>query len=500
MIRCLLMTALAFVVAAAAPAGARDFAPLDADSIIVCPAAGGSDPPDFSEASCRKATPDKIDPQGRMIWVKAQVVLTDAILTDPRPLGLVVSGKGAREIWLNEHYLGADGRPAATKTRETPGRMDAAFYVSKDLVRSGRNDIVLLMSAHHGFLKLVYPVHVIGIGPYAVPQDFLLRGYWPSLLTFGVFAIGFFYFGVMSVLRRDPAGSILLTLMSFFAGAQLLTEVLRAFWAYPYPFHDVRLAMIVIFSLGFGLCLTAHIAVRFLKRGRVAAIAGVVFLTAIVISLTPGFDGKAAGALLAPTLLSATAALWWTIEKRPAASRYFTALCAFAAAIIIFSAQFLDSVFFFAVAALLVFLFAQQALALARAEEQRRRDEERARRLERALHEAQHADRNGRITIRTGGRLEFIQPERISHCNGAGDYVELRFHDGGAALHNGSLNELEKDLPPVFLRVHRSHIVNTNMVKALFREASGVGRLEMKNGASVPVSRRIMPKVKSVLG
>ena len=49
------------------------------------------------------------------------------------------------------------------------------------------------------------------------------------------------------------------------------------------------------------------------------------------------------------------------------------------------------------------------------------------------------------------------------------------------------------------LRVHRSHIVNTAFVDALERDPSGVGRLLLSNGAAVPVSRRIMPKVRSAL-
>ncbi len=66
-------------------------------------------------------------------------------------------------------------------------------------------------------------------------------------------------------------------------------------------------------------------------------------------------------------------------------------------------------------------------------------------------------------------------------------------------LHNATLNELEESLPPTFLRVHRSHIVNTAHVRTLKREASGVGALVLSDGSEAPVSRRVMPKVRVAL-
>jgi DNA-binding LytR/AlgR family response regulator len=73
------------------------------------------------------------------------------------------------------------------------------------------------------------------------------------------------------------------------------------------------------------------------------------------------------------------------------------------------------------------------------------------------------------------------------------------FEGGQTKLYNGGLTQLESELPPTFLRVHRSHIVNTAFVSALERDASGVGKLVLSNGAEAPVSRRIMPKVRNAL-
>jgi DNA-binding LytR/AlgR family response regulator len=63
-------------------------------------------------------------------------------------------------------------------------------------------------------------------------------------------------------------------------------------------------------------------------------------------------------------------------------------------------------------------------------------------------------------------------------------------------LHSGSLAALEKELPPLFLRVHRSHIVSLEQITDLVRLPSGVGELHLRNGLVIPVSRRVMPQVR----
>jgi len=77
--------------------------------------------------------------------------------------------------------------------------------------------------------------------------------------------------------------------------------------------------------------------------------------------------------------------------------------------------------------------------------------------------------------------------------------VELHYEDGRCVLYTLTLARLEDQLPPTFLRVHRSHIVNTAFVRALEREPGGGGRLLLRSGGEVPVSRRILPRVRTAL-
>jgi DNA-binding LytR/AlgR family response regulator len=103
------------------------------------------------------------------------------------------------------------------------------------------------------------------------------------------------------------------------------------------------------------------------------------------------------------------------------------------------------------------------------------------------------------LTVLSVGKVQRIAASTIAHVQGAGDYTELHLIAGGSLLHSAGLNELEAELPSYFLRVHRSHLVNTKVIDRLQLAEGGTGTLFLHNGLSVPVSRRIMPGVRRAL-
>lgn len=83
---------------------------------------------------------------------------------------------------------------------------------------------------------------------------------------------------------------------------------------------------------------------------------------------------------------------------------------------------------------------------------------------------------------------------------GARDYVEISLLDRRNVLHNETLTLMEEKLPATFLRIHRSYIVNKQLIQSLEKLPSGGGNLILSSGDTVPVSRRIMPKIRKQLG
>ncbi|WP_417491942.1 LytTR family DNA-binding domain-containing protein [Maricaulis sp.] len=500
-------TPLAFLIAlvlAALAAGASTAQPhlmLNDAPLRICPAAAGH-VPDFTAPDCADIPLRNLDPQGRELWVRTGFDWDGALWPQDRPIGLFVFGKASSEVWLNGLRLGANGAPGADAATEQPGRMDAVFYVPRDALRAGSNELVLHMSAHHGLLHLGWPIHMIRFDRYQPPTALISAAYAPSLITLGIFVLGFVFFAVMAIRSSDREGSALVSVLSLIAGCQLLAETSRGLIAYPYPVHDVRLVLIVGFTALFGLTLLAYLLHRFSGLGPGARLLRVICLAALLVPalwLGQGFDAKTLNAFLLTALAGIAGCALWAWQGKPGARPHLAVLGGLTATALLFPDAFVDRYFYQAIAGLLLFLFVQQAIALVHERRARRLEATRADRLEIALSQARQKDHPVQIELVSAGRTDYIATDRIAQLKAAGDYVEVHFENGQTSLYTGSLTGLEASLPPTFLRVHRSHIVNTGFVSALERDASGVGRLILTNGMDVPISRRILPKVRTAL-
>lgn len=490
MYRCLL--ALVLLASFVCPVRAEPIAPHRLDQCSL--ALSGAVP----LSGCRKTSVIDVDPQGGLIELRAWFEIP-AERIEREPLALYLSGKGASTVSLNGTAIGSNGLPGKSAELERAGRMDAQFYLPPGLLREGTNRITIRMSAHQGPFHLAQPVHAILIDRYRLLSDHLLRLYWPALITFGAFLLATLYFGALAAGSTMRGDAVLMALLSLFAAGQLLAEVLRALWAYPYPIHDLRLAAILSCAFGFGTCLTAHLWRRFARPYWVRATLAVQSVILAALWMVPGFDPKTVLATLLPTLAGIVMLIRWLVARQPGAAAYLAAFTAFAALILLGPIAFLDVVFYYAVAALLGFLFVQQALTLVATRRERVAVAARAARLEAALDQARERAAPSPVRVLDGSRVTLLPADRIIRCQGAGDYVEIFVEGGATLLHSGSLNELEDSLPDTFLRVHRSHIVNSACIASLEREEGGTGTLTMQDGSEAPVSRRIMPSVKSQL-
>lgn len=464
----------------------------------VCPATEtDTAPPDPNMESCEQIPSWRIDPQGTHIW--AFVPVAADRLQDGRPIGLFVSAKASSLVFLNGEPLGENGLPGDTLASEVAGKMDRVYPVRPDQLKAEGNVVALRLSSHAGPIRLSVPMHGIFLSEFVSPQDYQLRRYLPSILPFGAFALGFLYFAMMAIAGRQRLASGLLAALSLIAGSQLLTEVSRGLWAYPYWFQDWRLILIVACSALFGLCLSAYVILRFMPDRKVALGGLVGLVTLLCIILPAGFDAKASFALLAPTLVTACVSFSAYKKERLSAVAFGAALILFAAINFWGRGAFLDAWFYYAVALLLIFLFAHQAGAFAREAALRREEQARAEKLQYVLDQTETSEPEITLTLKSAGRMERVSTGDIAFVRGAGDYSELVLKSGDTHLHGATLADLEADLPASFLRVHRSYLVNTKLIDSLKRAPSGTGELKLRNEATVPVSRRIMPKVREAL-
>ena len=94
-----------------------------------------------------------------------------------------------------------------------------------------------------------------------------------------------------------------------------------------------------------------------------------------------------------------------------------------------------------------------------------------------------------RLFVRARGSLVPVAVAAVSWFEADGDYVTAHVGDTRHLLHL-PLSRLEARLDPDrFVRVHRSHIVNLDHVRAFRNDARGNLKAELADGTRVPVSR-----------
>lgn len=480
---------------------------INLDTVIICPISSASNEiPSFREAECETKSAGRIDPQNTALWVKATVNIPDDMLKDKQPHSVYISGKAASKIYFNGHYLGSNGSPNAIPNLEQVGKIDAMFYVPANLIEHNTNEIIVKMSSHHGFLTLYSPLNFIGFGTYSDPTYFIHRNLGVSIVPLGALLLGAVYFLVASFSPRKRVNNLLFLLMTSFASLQLFAEISRSLYSYPYPLHDIRLLLIVSLSLLFGVCLLSFVILKLEKNKPYRWIFSGGCLSLMVVWFIPGFDPKAALAILVPSATSAVLLIIQTVKTRSKEwAIYAVVFVLFSATIILTLMTFHDVLFYYIITGVLIFLFVLQAKKLNQEQKDKEAEQALVAKLQFKLEQNQQQTQPSTIKINSAGKIEIIASDQVVYCKAAGDYVEVNLKGHQQRLFTGSLKELESTLPNTFLRVHRSYLVNIEFICSLNtkssqqNETSSAGFLQLYNKMEVPVSRRIMPTVRNYI-
>jgi len=416
---------------------------------------------------CRPAG-DVIDPQGRELWLRSVIEQPE----DGPARALYIAGVASSQAWLNGRLLGANGRPGGSADTETPGRYQIALPIADTRWEPGGNALIVHMSSFHSELRLDRPIGALQVGPYPLAPRYEVLAV--IFVAAGALFAGAFGFGVIHSLRRTSS-SLTLALMSSIAAFQAVVESLRALVAYTYPFHVWRLVGIWFLCAAFAILLVFYVVSRFWPSARRAVVAAAVVAIAAT-SLAPGFDLKTGLALMIGVAIALVVAAIGVRRRAPAARPTLAYLAAFLALGAFLPQWLLDLSYFLFAAGLILPLLMAEVVRLGRDDRDR----------EAALIRA--ADRPNCLTVATSRRVERVPLDAIAAVVGADDYVELRLADGRRLLHAARLDRLETDLPPGFLRIHRSIIANLAHVSRLENDG-GRWRLVTIQAEVLPVSR-----------
>jgi two-component system, LytTR family, response regulator len=113
---------------------------------------------------------------------------------------------------------------------------------------------------------------------------------------------------------------------------------------------------------------------------------------------------------------------------------------------------------------------------------------------------AQSPIQQNRIVVKDGSKIKIIPVVQVHYLEAADDYVKI-FTQEGAFLKKKTMAYFEDSMRTFhFVRVHRSYIVNTQLITRIEPYEKDSHLLLLNTGAKLPVSKAGYSKLKEVLG
>jgi two-component system LytT family response regulator len=112
----------------------------------------------------------------------------------------------------------------------------------------------------------------------------------------------------------------------------------------------------------------------------------------------------------------------------------------------------------------------------------------------------QAAAQNNRIVVKDNGKIKIIPVAQVQYLEAADDYVKIITAEGNF-LKKKTMQYFEESMPPQeFIRIHRSYIVNAQLITRIDLHEKDSHLALLTTGARLPVSKTGYAKLKEVLG
>jgi two-component system LytT family response regulator len=113
---------------------------------------------------------------------------------------------------------------------------------------------------------------------------------------------------------------------------------------------------------------------------------------------------------------------------------------------------------------------------------------------------AQSPGQQNRIVVKDGNKIKIIPVNQIHYLEAADDYVKIVTGEG-SFLKKRTMNFFEQSLGIYqFVRIHRSYIVNTQLITRIDAYEKDSHLVLLNTGAKLPVSKSGYTRLKEVLG
>ena len=113
---------------------------------------------------------------------------------------------------------------------------------------------------------------------------------------------------------------------------------------------------------------------------------------------------------------------------------------------------------------------------------------------------AKSPSQQNRIVVKDGNKIKIIPVNQVHYLEAADDYVKIVTAEG-AFLKKRTMSFFEQSLAVnQFVRIHRSYIVNSQLITRIDAYEKDNHLLQLNTGESLPISKTGYSKLKEVLG
>ncbi|MFT7226118.1 MAG: hypothetical protein ACI92C_001656 [Neolewinella sp.] len=206
-----------------------------------------------------------------------------------QPYALLASQLASAEAYFDGRYLGTNGVVGTSAATEIPGQIDYLFMLPSSWLTPGKHRVELRTSNYHSGGKVRFYGFFITDYFYPLVSPLITTAFLH--LYAGMFLVIGLFFGFRFLVSRRDGALLAFTVICLAFCALLITEYVRSYYFYPYPWHFTRLRIILGLSWLISAALPLFFVLRFGLRLRWWAVSlQFSVFVALLFTISYGYD------------------------------------------------------------------------------------------------------------------------------------------------------------------------------------------------------------------
>ncbi len=219
------------------------------------------DNPDWAAVDFDDSTwEENIDVVGQgVFWIRIKFELADIkdIQVDQ---GMMVGGSGSYQLWLDEKYLGQNGKLQTENKDEVPGTYHAFFDIPDSLLTEGTHVAAFRMTQQSD--KIGQHLYFLIDNYFELTRAPLQTSKYMFLFA-GAFLLAAVYFLFMFFSRPKEISPLLFSIVCVLFCSLLAMEYLKFFYLYEYPFQNTRMEIIGYLHISLAVLVPLFLMLQF---------------------------------------------------------------------------------------------------------------------------------------------------------------------------------------------------------------------------------------------